>query len=254
MKISAIIVTKDRPKKLDRCIKSLKSKVDEIIVVDNASKIDTVDVLNKYIGIKVAWNQKTKGVSASRNQGARISESDYLLFIDDDAYLKSNTSINQIAEFLCSNKDVAVCVPKITYPNGTIQESVRNFPNLIGVMMRGTGIYKIFPNNRYYRKYTYVKRGSKPQSVDWGIGACMMVGKSFFEDIGGFDEKFIFGWEDIDFCKRVRLKNKQVVYIPSQTIIHDYERSSSKGILNRAKIMHLKSIVYYYKKHCHDNN
>ncbi len=254
--ISVVIITRDRAKKLKRCINSLKGKVDEIIIIDNGSTDHTQSVIKRFkihnskLAIKYSLNEKNAGVAKARNQGALLVRNKYILFLDDDAYLKISTSIDQITRYMENNDNVSVCLPKIVYPSRKIQESIRSFPNLLGVIWRGLGLYKIFPNARFYKSYTNPKRSkSKPQEIDWGIGACMLVRKLDFDELSGFDENFFFGWEDIDFCKRVRAFKKKAVYIPNQTVIHDYERSSARGIVSVAKVQHIKSILYYHIKH-----
>ena len=148
-----------------------------------------------------------------------------------------------------NNINVGIVGPKLLNNNGKIQESARSFPTLLSILWRGTFLHKMFPNANLYRKYLLANFDhSQIKEVDWVIGACQIIRKQVFEKIGLLDEKYFFGYEDIDFCRRAKKAGWKTVYWPDSEIYHRYSRTSAKGFFNQAKLQHIKSILYYFWK------
>ena len=87
---------------------------------------------------------------------------------------------------------------------------------------------------------------NQPTEVDWCMGAALLFKKSFYDKLRGFDEKFFLYVEDMDICHRCWKMGKSVVYIPESKMIHAHQRSSRK--LNKKTIMHIKSMIYFFRK------
>lgn len=251
-RVSVIIVTRNRKLLLKKCLASLKGRLGqngEIIVINNASTDSTENFVKSLTKIKLINNRKNLGVATARNQGVRLSLGDYIVFLDDDAYFTKHFSLSKILSYMRKNKEVALVGPKILYPNGKIQESARSFPVPLAVFWRGTPLAKLFPNAPFYKKYLMDNsKFTHPTEVDWVIGACQIVRKSIFKKIGFLDKGFFFGYEDIDFCFRIKKKGFKVVYFPKVELVHYYQRTSSRGIISWAKIEHVKSIAKFFKK------
>ena len=245
-----VIVTRNREKLLKKCLDSIKpDKLSgyEIVVVDNASSDSTIKMLSGYGGVKLIKNKKNIGVAAARNKGAAKASGKYIIFLDDDTFLEKGVTFQKIIEYLDKNNKVALVGPRILYPSGKIQESARSFPTPLAVIWRGTFLHKLLPNTSFYKNYILKDADlSHTQVVDWVIGACQVIRKDIFNEIGKYSEKYFFGWEDIEFCYRLKNKGFEVVYFPHVEVIHYYQRESAKGFMSRAKLEHLKSIFRFF--------
>ena len=188
-------------------------------------------------------------MAAGRNLGIHRAKGNFIVFLDDDTYITGDP-FSKIIEFMKKNKEVGIVGPKILYPNGNLQESARSFPTPISVFWRGTFLHKIFPNASFYKNYISADFNHREiKEIDWVLGACQVIRREVFDEIGLLDEKYFFGYEDIDFCYRAKKKGWKIVYYPFSTIYHYYARESAKRIFNRAKLEHLKSIFrFFYKK------
>jgi len=250
--VSIIILTRNRKLLLQDCLNSLVNNLKnlsyEIIVVDNASTDDSAQVANNFAKATLIKNKKNLGVAAGRNLGIHRAKGDFIVFLDDDTYITEDP-FSKIIEFMRKDKDVGIIGPKILYPNGNLQESVRSFPTPISVFWRGTFLHKIFPNTNFYKNYILKDFNHQEiKEIDWVLGACQFIRKEVFETIGFLDEKFFFGYEDIDFCFRAKKKGWKIVYYPFSSIYHYYARESAKGLLNKPKLEHLKSILRFFYK------
>jgi GT2 family glycosyltransferase len=167
------------------------------------------------------------------------------MFLDDDAWVE-NLDFEMIQKYFEANPKIGLIAPKMLYPNGKLQESIRKFPNITALIWRGTGFYKLFPNVCWYK--SYVEHDEKRiHEIDWSIGACQIIKYSIFDRIGFLDEKYFFGYEDADFCLRLKRSNLSSIYWPEAIIYHEYTRTSAKGI-NISLFRHIYSIIRFFLK------
>ncbi len=245
-----VIVTRNRDKLLKKCLDSLNAERSagyELVVVDNASEDNTQKILSKYKDVTLIINRKNIGVAAARNKGASKARGKYIIFLDDDTYLEKGANFKKIIDYLKKNRKVALAGPKILYPSGQVQESARSFPKPLAVIWRGTIFHKLFPNTSFYKNYILKDADlSHTQVVDWVMGACQIIDKDIFNKVGKYSEKYFFGWEDIEFCYRLKNKGFEVVYFPHVEVIHYYQRDSAKGFMSKPKLEHLKSILRFF--------
>lgn len=217
----------------------------QILVVDNGSSDGTKEYLNTQQATLISLNEN-KGVAAARNIGIQQATKEYIILLDDDAFIQ-NIDIQNIQEYFEKNPKTAVLAPLILYPNLKTQESIRSFPTIPSLLWRGLGLYKLFPNVPWYTKY--IQNDAKSiHPIDWAIGACLIIPKNMFNTLGNFDEKYFFGYEDTDFCYTAKQKGYTNIFWPTTTIIHDYARTSASP-LSASFYKHLYSMCRFLWKH-----
>ena len=197
----------------------------EVIVVDNDSKDDTVDVLNSSFKDDIASGRlivvDTKvnnGFSKGNNIGASKAKGDYYIFINPDTIVSSDLSVElaNTLETKYKGKDVLLG-PKILNPDNTPQHSVNNYP------VPGISIFvKHFLNK--------LSKNKKYHSVDWLTGVCYCVNKKTYEKIGGWNEHYDLYSEDLDFCYQIKKMLKGKVIISNECSIIHYGNQSGKQI------------------------
>ncbi len=243
--LSVIIITRNRLKKLMRCLDSIDKCIpgSEIIVVDNGSTDGTGDFLKDNHSLVTIRLLANRGVTVSRNMAIRSSSRKFVMFIDDDAWLEK-FDFSRIRDLFSKNMTVGIIAPKLLYPNGDLQESIRSFPTVLSLLWRGTALSRFFPNARWYK--SYIKNDSnKIHEVDWSIFACQIVRRELFDIAGLLDERYFYGYEDAEFCRRAKTKGYQTYFWPDAIIYHDYTRSSARGT-NIATLHHLASIGRFF--------
>lgn len=249
--VSTIILSSNDREYLRRCLTSYKRAHNpptrETIVVINGSKDGTVEMLDEeFPGLRLVINSKNRGVARGRNQGIHEARGAYILFLDSDAEIGEG-AIQTLYAFMEAHPEVAVVAPKLLNPDGSLQYSARRFPTPLTFILRGLGITE---KGRIMRKH--LMRGeniSIPKEVDWVMGACIMVRSEALADLGFFDEKYFFGYEDADFCYRARRGSWKVVYHPGAVAMHHYRRRSAERlILNKLKWAHGWSALRFFRK------
>ena len=158
-------------------------------------------------GLKAIMNQKNLGFARACNQGAKAAKGKYLLFLNNDTIPQPHW-LEEMVRTAESDKNVGIVGNKLLYPDGTIQHA--------GVV--------VWKNRRPYHIYKDCPGDLPAANIerDYQIvtAACMLVRKEMFDDVGGFDERYFNGLEDVDLCLKVGQKNKRVVYNPKSVVIH----------------------------------
>jgi N-acetylglucosaminyl-diphospho-decaprenol L-rhamnosyltransferase len=196
--------------------------------------------------MRLIENATNRGLSAAWNQGARETDAPWILFLNPDAEIWSGDlrSFVKVGE---DRPDVALLGPVIRNADGTIYESGRVFPG-VGQAVGHAFLGPFLPSNRFsraYRQSTWDR--STEREVDWVSGACMLIRRSAFDRVGGFDEGFWLYGEELDLCTRLRDHGWKVLATPELEVLH--EGGVSTGRSRRTHVMHSASIFRYYRKH-----
>ncbi|MCI8937792.1 MAG: glycosyltransferase family 2 protein [Lachnospiraceae bacterium] len=227
--ISIIIANKDHTEDLKRCITSILGKSTyenfEIIVVENNSTeraiFDYYEELKENEKIRVITFEGEFNYSAVNNLGARHARGEYLLLLNNDTQV---ITVNWMEELLmyAQRSDVGAAGGKLYYANKTIQHA--------GVVL-GLGAHRTAGHSHYGQhrdNLGYMGRLCYAQDVSAVTGACLMVKKSLFEEVGGLDEGFAISLNDVDFCLKLREKGYLNVFTPFAELYH--LESVSRGL------------------------
>lgn len=232
--ISIVIPNKDHAADLKRCITSILEKSTyenyEIVIVENGSETKEIfeyyTSLKEYDNIRVVTYEKPEGqngfnYSAVNNFGVKQTKGDYVLLLNNDTEV---ITVNWMEELLmyAQREDVGAAGAKLYYGNKTIQHA--------GVVLQ-LGAHRTAGHSHYGQSREnlgYMGRLCYAQNVSAVTGACLLVKKSLFEEVGGLDESFAISLNDVDFCLKLREKGLLNVFTPFAELYH-YE-SVSRGL------------------------
>ena len=218
----------------------------ELIVVDNGSKKNEVEILEQselkkyftFIG-----SDKNLGFGSGNNLGAKYAKGEYLAFINNDTYFKK-PCFSFLKDFLSTHPNVGVCAPQQLAPNHTPRQSFDHHH----------GLRKFFFGNAFleiiYRKPRRKATFDHPIEVDFVQGCFMFFRKNIFEEIGGFDPNIFLYFEEMDICTRLQNKKYKAVYHPGIDFYHIHEASTSVTLKNSGvkKAQILYSYLYVLGK------
>lgn len=227
--ISVIIANKDHESDLRRCIDSILSRSTyenyEIIVVENNSKSQEIfayyEELKGYAAVRVVTYDGPFNYSAVNNFGVSQSQGDYILLLNNDTQV---ISVNWLEELLmyAQRDDVGAVGGKLYYADKTIQHA--------GIVL-GLGAHRT-AGHSHYRQHRenlgYMGRLCYTQNVSAVTGACLLIKRKLFLEVGGLDESFAVSLNDVDFCLKVREKGYLNIFTPFAELYH-YE-SKSRGL------------------------
>lgn len=237
--LSIIIVSYNTKDFLQKCIESIKSTAGdftyEIIVVDNASRDGSVEMISKsFKNAALIENKENLGFSKANNIGVRKSSGKYVLFLNADTEVHENT-LKTMLGFMDSQKQAGAATCKLVMPNGKIDDaSHRGFPTPWNSFSHFSGISKILGKTKLFGGYNlgYLDL-SKTHEIDALAGAFMIVKREAGEQVGWWDEDYFFYGEDLDFCYLLKEKGWKIYYVPEVSILH--YKGVSGGIKNISK-------------------
>lgn len=244
MELSIVILTCNQKDLTLRCLTSLGDLLSrpsvEVILVDNGSSDGTVgSVSRQFPTVEIIENEVNLGVAAGRNIGLARAGGKYLLLLDNDT-IASENAVDDMTRYLERHPDVGLVAPRLVSPDGTLQQSWKEFPGL------GVKIRHVLSRGR--RGYEAASLPESPVEPFYVIGAAQMFSRDLYVRVGPLDEKIFYGPEDADFCHRVRLAGRKVVYNPEITIIHDWQRATTRRIFSRMARRHAGALLYFYRK------
>lgn len=227
-KISIIIPNKDHADDLRRCIDSITSKSSyenyEIIVVENNSVSTEIfeyyETIKKHPAIQVVTYKGEFNYSAINNLGAQSATGDYILLLNNDTEVITRSWMEEMLMY-AQREDVGAVGCMLYYPDYTIQHA--------GVVL-GLGAHRTAGHSHYglaKENLGYMGRLCYSQDVSAVTGACLMVKKALFDELGGLSEEFAVALNDVDFCIRLRERGYLNVFTPFAELFH-YE-SASRG-------------------------
>lgn len=200
----------------------------EAVYVDNGSSDGTVaEIRANYPGVKVIDNGYNAGFCKAANQGARIANSRYYYFINDDTLVLGD-AIALLVDYLDQNPEVATAGSRLLYPDGAEQFSGRRFPTLLDAFMgRRSPLTRLFPNAPWVRRYLCKDELAQdlPFPVDWVSAAGQLMRPTDFWALGGFAEDYYY-WHEAVLCGRLARRGRKIVLHPLSKIIH-YEGKGS---------------------------
>lgn len=233
MDLSVIVVSYNTRQLLDDCLGSLLvADVPpggmEIIVVDNASADGSVEMVSgKYPQVILLPCNENLGFSAANNRGSAVARGEYLLFLNSDTVVYSDSLVKPLA-YLRENPQVGALTVRLVYPNGERDpDNHRGFPTPWNAMCHFSGLSRLFPRsprfNGYFLSY---EDFSQVHGVPVIAGSYMMMPRALDRQLGGWDETYFFYGEDIDYCYRISAAGYEIVYYPLVEVLH-YKGASS---------------------------
>lgn len=226
--VSIIIPNKDHTDDLELCLFSMSRKstyrnYEVLIVENNSEKEETFEYYKKlperYPKVRVLTWEKEFNYSAINNFAAKEAQGEYLLFLNNDVEILTPDWIEEMLQN-CQQENVAAVGVKLYYPDDTIQHA--------GVVLGLGGIAGHIMCRASREDPGYFGRMISVQEISAVTAACMMVKKSEFDSVKGFDETFQVAFNDIDLCMKFRAAGKKIVFTPYAELYH-YE-SKSRGL------------------------
>jgi GT2 family glycosyltransferase len=246
--VSVIIVTYRSMGELPHCIESLlkQSVPVEIFLVDNASPDATpqmvADYAARFENVHAILNKENLGLAAGNNIPLTICQGNYVLILNPDTILPEN-SLERMISFLGQNSDVGVVGPKNLYQDGTPHVSFHRGWGLLHVLAWRVAPYR-FTRGLYNWLSPY-----KYQDVLYVSGACLLIRRSIFEQIGGYDPEYFLTTEDVcDLCIRAKQTGCRVVFLPDVEVFHFTGRSNVQAPYITVWQAY-RGTVYHFLKH-----
>ncbi len=221
----------------------------EILVVDNASADGSAEMVRtQFPPVHLIANSENRGFTAANNQGLSRARGRYLLLLNPDTEVVDD-ALATMLRYADANVEVGALGAKLLYPDGSTQSSRRRFPTFSTALVESTVVQEWWKDNGILRQYYMTDTADdETQRVDWVVGACLLVRRQAYEQVGGLDEGFFMYSEELDWCRRIKAAGWEIVYLPTATVIH-HEGKSSEQVVPARHIYFQSSKVRYFRKH-----
>lgn len=249
--ISVIVVTYNSSQHIEKCLKSLllheNNYIEEIFLIDNASKDNTLKIVEqvKNNKIKILKLKYNLGFASAVNEGLKKTRGKYIFLINPDTEIFKESFYTLIKSVEIKNGGISG--GKMLGRNGYVHKTYVRKPSLMIGLFDFTNLRKIYPNNPWHKKFYYLdlKPSNSSIEVDAVSGGYMLIKREVVDMVGNFNGNYFMYLEDVEYCLRARKIGFKVIYCPKSTIFHEGGASSE----NRDRINFnawVKSRSYFY--------
>lgn len=249
--LSAILVSYNSREMTLDCLRALHADLGdmpaEVWVVDNASADGSVAAIREaFPQVQVIANERNAGFGAANNQALRQAAGEYLLLLNTDAFPRPG-AIRALVDYLQAHPEAGAVGPRLLNEDGTLQLSCYRFPSPARAWLENVGIAAALPDHPTVGDYRRWPHDTERQ-VDFVIGACMLVRRAAYEQVGGFDERFFMYSEEADWQRRMRNAGWRVAFTPAAEVVH---LGGASGAAEKARVNRhfFESLDYYTWKH-----
>jgi GT2 family glycosyltransferase len=219
---------------LRRCLSSLYTNSQgvsfDVIVVDNASTDGApAMVAAEFPCVRLVRNGENRGFAAASNRAASLGAGRYLFFLNNDTEVPPQT-LGRLAEHARAHPEIGMIGPRLREPSGAVQISYRRRPTVAALLhrlslFRWTGLFR--DAYKDYRRGSFRAQGTR--TVEVLMGPAVFIHRDVFASVGGWDERYRFGLEDIDLSMQVS-KSRSVVFVDDVEVIHHGRVSSRANV------------------------
>ncbi len=237
--VSIVIPCWNRVEYTERCLGALVDSIGdhvsfEVVVVDNGSTDATPELCAGLEGdVQVITNDRNLGFARACNQGAAAARGRYIVFLNNDTEPRQGW-LDALLRTIEEEPAAGIVGAKLLYPDGTIQHAGVVFTSraegkfvIAGEHHDKDILIDLLPYHIYRKMPADAPFVNKRRDFQAVTGACLLMENALFRKLGGFDEAYLNGFEDVDLCFRVLRDGRRVVYCPDAVVLH--HESVSEG-------------------------
>ena len=253
--LSVIIVSYNVEHFLHLCLESVNAAINninaEIIVIDNASADNSVEMMRKkFPSTRVISNVDNLGFGKANNKAAKLAKGRYVCILNPDTIVSQKT-FEEFIQFHEANPTIGISGPQMIDGTGQfLLESKRGLPTIKAAVFKSLGLFRL--SARFFGQYYNL---SLPQNqngkTDVLVGAFMFMRKRLYDQLEGFDENFFMYGEDIDISHRSLKLGYTNFYFSQSKVIHFKGESTPKNKAYEKRFFNAMS--YYYNKNFSHN-
>ena len=221
--LSAIIVSYNTRAMTLECLRALAGELcrlsAEVFVVDNASTDGSAEAVRaEFPEVRLLVSERNAGFGAANNVALQQAQGRYLLLLNTDAFPRPG-SVAALVDFLETHASVGVVGPRLSYQDGSLQQSCFRCTTPFYAWAENLGLTKLLRRHPALDDYRGWDHASE-RDVDFVIGACLLLRREVYEQVGGFDERFFMYQEEADWEKRIKQADWRIVFTPTAQVVH----------------------------------
>jgi GT2 family glycosyltransferase len=240
------------PEALDALGQASAKLKNQILVVDNASKDDSVALLRReYPDCELVVNTENVGFGRANNQALGAIKGRYVLLLNTDAFVSADTVEKTIA-YMDSHPECGILGVRLVGRDGVLQPSARYFPTPWNLFLHRTGLSRYFSGARLVDDMNWDH--ASVRKCDWVPGCYYLVRREVIDEVGLFDPRYFLYYEEVDHCFSAKKAGWEVHYFPYTSVVHiGGESAKTEGeITQRGRqlgAIQIESELLYFRKH-----
>jgi N-acetylglucosaminyl-diphospho-decaprenol L-rhamnosyltransferase len=254
-RLSIVIVNWNSVEVLRPCLASIFANAQdlhpEIIVVDNGSFDGSWEMVqNEFPTVRFVQTARNSGFAYANNLGFQHCSADTILFLNPDTEIK-RFAIQTLIACLEENADVAIAGPKLLNCDGSVQTScVRCFPTLLNELLDSEFLQARFPRSGLWGMRALFENASRFMQVEAVSGACLMIRRRVFEEVGMFSTSFFMYAEDMDLCFKAFQAGWKTCFVKDALVVHHGGQSTvSSSYRSFADVVMKQSRMVFFRLH-----
>jgi GT2 family glycosyltransferase len=253
MDLSVVIVNWNSKEYLRACLASLRLHTVgiqfEVIVVDSGSFDGVQDMLrDEHSEVRFVQSPSNIGFARANNLGATFANGSLLLFLNPDTEVRDNALAELVRQCL-GLEDLGVAGPKLRNSNGSLQTScVQQMPTILNQLLDIEQLQRWFPRHDLWTTAASFEGITEPVHVEAVSGACIMMRRQLFEEIGGFSSDYFMYAEDLDLAWKAGRAGWRNYYLPMCEVVHHGGGSTQRGRSHFSDVMVPESVSRLLKK------
>ncbi len=225
--VSVVIVSFNTRDTTLACLRALQSDAAqfggevETFVVDNESRDGSAEAIkSEFPDVQVLESKTNEGFGPANNRAFERARGEFFLLLNSDAFLHEG-AIGTLVNFLREpkNERVGGVGPRLLNEDGTLQASCWKFPSPVRSWLEALGLARLFASHPKLGDY-YRWAHDEEREVDFVIGACLLLRRGVYEEVGGFDPDFFLYAEETDWQKRMKESNWLIAFCPDAIVTH----------------------------------
>jgi GT2 family glycosyltransferase len=253
VELSIIIVNWNSREYVRKCIRSIYSNLGdvtfEIIVIDSGSGDGCEEMLrSEFAGVHFVQSRDNLGFAGANNLAAASARGDYLLFLNPDTEVLG-AAIETMLSAAKTLPGAGAVGCRLLNSDGTLQTScVQAFPTILGQLLNAEALRRLVPTASLWGMNALFEPTDEPKQVEMISGACLMMRRTVFEQLGGFSTDYFMYAEDMDLCYRAQKHGFPSYLVPHAEVLHHGGGSSQQVANQFASLMMLQSISRFLSK------
>ena len=225
MKLSIVIICWNDMKVIGNCLESLFKETDgisfEVIVSNNGSTDESIEYIGKHFpSVRIVNNGANLGFAGGNNAGIRAAIGEYVLILNPDTIILDR-ALTKLVEFADRHPEAGAFGCRVLNPDRSFQNPARPIPTVFGytiaaLYLRWLGRISKFFDSDLYSGWD----GRSGRTIGFQSGCCVMFRGNLLRQLGAFDDRFFYHFEESDLCYRIWQAGYSVLYYPNAEIIH----------------------------------
>jgi GT2 family glycosyltransferase len=261
MDATVTIVNYNTVAKLRDCLQSIRDTCGglslETIVVDNGSKDGSVDMVTReFPEVRLVATGENLGFGRAHNRAMALGTGRHFIVLNPDTVIEPRTFARLVA-FMDATPEAGACGPTVKDATGALAHSGHKDFSLVSVAANAFNLRAVLPGDAFLRRHfgTWLGRVHSAyhphdtlREVDWIDGACLVVRRETYDQVGGFDERIFLNCEDWDWCYRIRQAGWRIFHVPDVALLHLMHQSKEQ-VYVPSFVAHYRSVMYLFRKH-----